>query len=58
MEKSPKEKFQTELNNFIEVIDKIDKETPWSVVEPDWWVDMIEIRQLCHKVLSKHKSKS
>ncbi len=32
-------------------IKEIDKETPWSEVEPKWWLDMIDLQCDIHKVM-------
>lgn len=30
-------------------IDQIDQETPWSAVEPHWWLEMMEVRRSLEK---------
>ena len=41
----PSEKLDDVLIKLIKDIDEIDKETPWSEIEPDWWLDMMELRR-------------
>lgn len=44
------EKFKALLKLFIEETGKIDKETPFLPVEPDWWIDMMNLQRLAIKV--------
>ena len=34
-------------------IDEIDRKTPWSEVEPEWWVRMMEIRRQLQEEVGK-----
>lgn len=34
----------------LEEIDNIDKMTPWSNIEPKWWLDMMDARKELQKV--------
>lgn len=31
---------------MIQKIEEIDNNTPWSEKEPDWWINMMEVRAL------------
>ena len=36
--------FLKECAAFVEKINVIDKQTPWSDSEPSWWLDMMAMR--------------
>lgn len=38
------EELKTRGNYTSQEIDAIDKETPWSEVEPEWWLEMMQAR--------------
>lgn len=38
--------FHGEESVTIEAIDEIDNLTPWSEVEPQWWLDMMHYRKI------------
>lgn len=42
---SNREDFLTALNTFIERTEKIDKDTPWQEVEPQWWLLMMKMQR-------------
>ena len=42
---NPKEEFYKLLEEICDKVDIIDENTPWSEVEPQWWLDMMEIRR-------------
>lgn len=39
------------LRDFINRFDEIDAETPWSEVEPQWWLTMNEMQRVALKAL-------
>lgn len=39
--------------NILSQIESIDKETPWSEVEPKWWLEMMEVQSF---VINKLKA--
>jgi len=42
---SPRERWIALRAQFLAEIDAIDKATPWSEVEPDWWLEMANARR-------------
>lgn len=57
-ELTPRQKFLVEMSNLITVLDAIDKETPWQHVEPEWWLEMMDIRKKAFDASQKFKIKS
>jgi len=47
------EKYIKLLNQTLDDIDKIDSDTPWQDFEPEWWLDMMEIRRLIQSKINK-----
>ena len=45
VKKGTKQNYLSMLEYFLNKIDKVDKQTPWQEIEPEWWIDMIEIRE-------------
>lgn len=37
----------------LEEIDNIDSKTPWSNIEPKWWLEMMEVRRELQKAKQK-----
>jgi hypothetical protein len=42
---APAEKWEALRLEIIQRTEEIDKETPWSDVEPMWWVRMMEVQR-------------
>ncbi len=40
--------YRAALKSFISLLDDIDECTPWSEREPEWWIDMVELRRDLH----------
>lgn len=57
IELTPKDKFNEELEKFIDIINKIDKEVIWAPKEPDWWIDMMQLYQQSINIRNKYKFK-
>lgn len=47
------ERYSVDIEATIKEIDRIDSLTPWSEVEPNWWLDMIQERKDLRKRLNK-----
>ena len=47
------DKYKEMLEQQLIKIDEIDAETPWQNFEPNWWLDMMEIRKLIRSKLNK-----
>ena len=47
---TPEEKYKQLLTEIIAKIDEIDKETPWRISEPKWWLKMMDLRTFIHKL--------
>ena len=45
IELTPKEKYERLKESIINQIDSIDYETPWSSMEPEWWLEMMELQK-------------
>lgn len=43
---SPANRWEKLKNGIISEIDSIDSDTPGGNREPDWWVEMMEVRRL------------
>jgi hypothetical protein len=54
-EVTPRQKFVREMQSIISKLDAIDKETPWQHVEPEWWLDMMDIRKKAFDAVQKFK---
>jgi hypothetical protein len=54
-EVTPRQKFVSEMQSIISKLDAIDKETPWQHVEPEWWLEMMDIRQKAFDAVQKFK---
>lgn len=39
-------------NEFIHKIDELDNQIDYSIIEPEWWVQMMEVRRIIHKLKS------
>ena len=50
-----KVEFLNLLEDFIKKSEIIDKETPWSVSEPSWWLKMTDIQKDCIEARKKIK---
>ena len=50
-------KFKKLLEDSIEQMDAIDKETEWSAIEPQWWLIMMEVRKTHRDALTAIKKK-
>lgn len=37
--------FLQELDNFVKTLDDIDDKTPWTGAEPDWWLELSDLRR-------------
>jgi len=46
MATTPKERWIELKAQMQQEIDKIDKDTPWQVIEPAWWLEMREIEKI------------
>ena len=46
------QKFIDMCKEFIKQIDEIDRDTPWSQIEPQWWLDMMKIRRQVQQAIS------
>lgn len=46
-----------EMEALLDKIRVIDKETPWQPTEPEWWVEMMEIRSKAFDAVLKFKTK-
>lgn len=55
-EVTPRQKFVSEMKPIISKLDAIDKETPWQHTEPEWWLEMMEIRQKAFNAMQKFKA--
>jgi hypothetical protein len=53
-----KEEFIKLLNHFMARIDEIDKATPWSVSEPDWWMEMMDYKTKAYDTIIARSKKS
>lgn len=47
--------FVEELERLMTSIDAIDRITPWSEREPEWWCRMMDIRSLAQSAHKRHK---
>ena len=45
VKKGTKQDYLFILEHFLNEIDRVDRQTPWQEIEPEWWIDMIEIRE-------------
>ncbi len=54
---TPRQEFLDELKKLIDKIDVIDKKVPWQHVEPEWWLEMMEIRRTGYAAIEKFKEK-
>ena len=43
---TPQERWQQLIKRTIAEINAIDAETEWKQHEPDWWLGMMDVRQL------------
>lgn len=50
-----KNQFLVILEDQIKDIELIDKATPYTYSEPEWWLDMMEIQKLMYKFKKKYK---
>ncbi len=48
-----KQQFITELVQFLTKLDKIDNQTPYSVTEPAWWIEMSDLSRYIHSIKNK-----
>lgn len=53
---TPRQRFVAEMKAIISKIDIIDKETPWQNSEPEWWLEMMEIRKKAFDAAQKFKA--
>ena len=42
---TPEKRFEKMLDYIVEESEKIDKDTPWSEREPNWWLLMMEVQR-------------
>lgn len=52
----PKKEFLKELQSSIMKFDEIDKQVDWSELPPEWWLDMMDIRQKMFNISQKFKA--
>lgn len=52
---NPKERYKQALVSFIEELEAIDCATPYSIVEPEWWLDMSDLERIVRERLMKRK---
>ena len=48
-QESCKREFSDLCEAIVTRIKDIDNETPWSEVEPQWWLDMMEMERIANK---------
>lgn len=53
---TPRQKFVAEMQSVISKIDAIDKETEWRPSEPEWWLEMMDIRRKAFDAVQKFKA--
>lgn len=47
---TPQQKWEALRQEIIARVDAIDNETPWAECEPDWWLDMMDVRDVARVV--------
>lgn len=45
--------YKAALANFLSELSDIDNETPWSAVEPGWWLEMKAVESAISSALAK-----
>lgn len=45
--------FEAEVRRSLEVVQKIDDETPWSNSEPEWWLELSDLRMTLQSIKTK-----
>lgn len=45
MDKLPSEQWDDLKKEILKKIDKIDKNTTWEPYEPDWWLEMMDVKE-------------
>ena len=48
-----KEKYEELKQQILKSIEEIDKETPWQNIEPEWWLEMMELQKFVINLNSK-----
>ena len=50
-----KQKFIEEMVAIVSKLEIIDKETVWQPVEPEWWLEMMDIKKKAFAAIQKFK---
>jgi hypothetical protein len=53
--KTSRQKWEIFREEVTARINEIDKETPWSETEPEWWLQMMEVQKLINKNIRNNK---
>lgn len=46
-------RYKDALSNFLSELSDINNETPWSAVEPGWWLEMAAVERAVLAAISK-----
>lgn len=52
VDNGPLERTNQDSINMLAEIDKIDQDTPWQEVEPNWWLSMMDLRKMLREEIS------
>ena len=53
---TPKKRFHDVCIAFVAELSRIDKAVPWSETEPEWWLDMADLKRKVREVIKKNES--
>lgn len=51
-----REGYTSLLDNILKQIDTLDGYTPWEPIEPNWWLEMMELRKIVQRFSDGHKN--